>query len=80
MEGPYLGSTLAESHADSEEAKGIRVGDFGTAVTLLRPAGKVEIGEDIVDVVTEGEFLERGTPVVVLEIKGNIVIVKRLER
>lgn len=80
LEGPYLGSSLAESHADSEASKGVHIGDFGTAVTFLRPAGKVEIGKDIVDVVTEGEFIEKGTPVIISEIRGNIIIVKRLEK
>lgn len=80
LEGPYLGSSLAESHADSKALKGVHAGDVGTAVTFLRPAGKVEIGKDIVDVVTEGEFIEKGTPVIVSELRGNIVVVKRLEK
>jgi membrane-bound serine protease (ClpP class) len=46
-------------------------------MTALRPSGKVRIGEDLLDVVTEGEFIERGAPVVVFEISGNRVIVAR---
>lgn len=80
VEGPYLGATLAESHADSEEVKGVTIGDIGTSLSFLRPSGKIEIGENIIDAVTEGEFLEQGVPVIVSEIKGNRIIVKRHEK
>ncbi len=79
VEGPYLGHTLAASHAESHEIKDITPGDLGIAMTFLRPSGKVKIGSDHIDVVSEGEFLEKGTPIVVSEIKGNRVIVKRRE-
>lgn len=79
VEGPYLGATLAESHAESEEVKAVKVGDIGKAFTFLRPAGKIEIGKEIIDAVTEGEFLEQGIFVIVSEIKGNRIIVKRHE-
>lgn len=77
VEGPYLGATLAESHADSAEAKGVRIGDAGTAMSYLRPSGKVSIGNRVIDVVSEGEFLEQGAPVVVADIRGNRIIVTR---
>ena len=63
--------------ADSVEAGGARVGDIGIAMTFLRPSGKVKIKDDIFDVITEGEFMEKGTPVKVSEIKGNRIIVSR---
>jgi membrane-bound serine protease (ClpP class) len=44
-------------------------------MTPLRPAGKMKIGDDIVDVVTEGEFLEKGMAVVITAIDGNRVVV-----
>jgi membrane-bound serine protease (ClpP class) len=77
VDGPYLHTTLAASHADSVEAKGVSTGACGTALTLLRPAGKVAIGSDIIDATSVGEFLEKDTPVVVTEIRGNRVIVSR---
>jgi len=79
VEGPYLSDTLADSRADSVEIKGVKPGDVGVAMTFLRPSGKVIIGNSYFDVVSEGEFLEKDTPVVVSEIKGNRIIVKRRE-
>jgi membrane-bound serine protease (ClpP class) len=76
-EGPYLATTLKDSRADSVEAKGAKVGDRGTAMTFLRPSGKVNIKDEFFDVITEGEFIEKGTPVRILEIKGNRIIVAK---
>lgn len=76
-EGPYLATTLKDSRADSVEVKGAKVGDRGTAMTFLRPSGKVNIRDEFFDVITEGEFIEKGTPVRILEIKGNRIIVAK---
>jgi membrane-bound serine protease (ClpP class) len=77
VEGPYLGTTLKDSHADSVEASGAKIGDSGIALTFLRPSGKVKIKDEIFDVVTEGEFIKKGIPVKILAIKGNRIIVSR---
>ncbi|NQT70719.1 MAG: serine protease [Desulfobacteraceae bacterium] len=77
VEGPYLGTTLKDSHADSVEAGRAKIGDIGIAMTLLRPSGKVKIKDEIFDVVTEGEFIKKGILVKILEIKGNRIIVSR---
>jgi len=59
------------------EAGGANVGDLGIAMTFLRPSGKIKIENEIFDVITDGEFIEKGTPVKISEIKGNRVIVSR---
>jgi membrane-bound serine protease (ClpP class) len=41
----------------------IAVGMVGSAITPLRPAGRVQIGDRLVDAVAEGAFLEAGAPV-----------------
>jgi membrane-bound serine protease (ClpP class) len=77
VDGPYLEVSLEDSHADSMEANAAHTGDTGVAMTLLRPSGKARIGDEIFDVITEGEFLEKGTPIIISEIRGNIVIVSK---
>ena len=52
------------------------VGSAGTAHTVLRPAGRVQIGDKLVDAQTQGGFIERGTAVRVVEILGNAVVVE----
>ena len=61
----------------SEIALPLVVGDRGVAVTPLRPAGKMKIKARVYDVVTRGDFLEKGTPVVVSAIHGNVLIVSK---
>lgn len=48
----------------------------GTAYTPLVPGGKARFGEQLVDVVTEGEFVDRGLPVEVVEVYGTRVVVR----
>ncbi|TET37436.1 MAG: hypothetical protein E3J72_05930 [Planctomycetota bacterium] len=56
------------------------MGAHGVAVSMLRPAGIAEIDGERIDVVTEGVFLDPGTLLEVIEVSGNRLVVKRLER
>lgn len=56
------------------------MGKEGVTLTPLRPAGEVEIEGNRVDVVTEGDFLAAGEPVVVTTIDGTRIVVKRLKK
>jgi membrane-bound ClpP family serine protease len=53
--------------------QGIRKGDVGIAHTDLRPAGRGDFDGRIVDVQSPGGFIEKGTPIRVIEI-GRYVI------
>jgi membrane-bound serine protease (ClpP class) len=53
------------------------VGRHGIAETMLRPAGKITIGGKRIDVVTDGGFLEAGERVVVVQVDGPRVVVRR---
>lgn len=50
----------------------------GTAATILRPSGTAMINGRRVDVVTEGQLVERGTQVRVVAIEGMRVVVRPL--
>jgi membrane-bound serine protease (ClpP class) len=50
----------------------------GTAYTQLRPAGTAIIGGKRIDVVTEGQLIEKGTPIQVVAVDGMRVIVRAL--
>jgi membrane-bound serine protease (ClpP class) len=53
------------------------VGRIGTAATVLRPTGTIELEGERYDVVTEGEFVDNGASVRVLYVQGNRVVVAR---
>ena len=50
----------------------------GKAITNLRPAGMANINSKRVDVVTDGEYIDAGTDVVVTGVSGNSIIVDRV--
>jgi len=54
------------------------VGRNGTAVTILRPAGKARIDDRIIDVVSDGPFIEQGATVQVIEVLGNRIVVRQV--
>lgn len=54
------------------------VGAYGEAVTSLRPAGKVLIGDKLYNAVSSGDYLEKKQPIEVVKIEGNHVVVKLL--
>ncbi|QDV72390.1 NfeD family protein [Botrimarina mediterranea] len=64
-----------EQLADYEHLLGHR----GVATTNLLPTGRVEIDGELVDVVTRGEFVERGDAVEVVETHANRVVVRRVQ-
>ncbi len=76
VKGPYLEATLSNSHVDATMALGVTPGDIGIAHSFLRPSGKVMINNKKIDAITQGEFIEQGTPVVIDKIEQNRVIVK----
>ncbi len=55
-------------------------GKTGTAMTDLRPGGKVQIGDEVYDAVTAGEYIEKGKTVTVLEARGYLLKVEEKER
>jgi membrane-bound serine protease (ClpP class) len=48
----------------------------GTSVTDLRPAGMAEINSQRVDVVTDGEYIDADTPIIVTHVTGNRIVVE----
>ena len=52
------------------------VGRRGTTVTPLRPIGRIRIGSEEVDVMTEGEYIDSNLEVEVVSVEGPRVIVR----
>ncbi len=80
VDGPYLGATLEDARVTaSPQESPVAINDIGTVFTPLRPAGKAEINGSPHDVVSQGEFLEKGRRVRVTAITGNRIVVAALE-
>jgi membrane-bound ClpP family serine protease len=56
------------------------MGLTGTVISDLRPAGTAKINNQRVDVVSRGEYINKGAEIVVLAVEGNRVVVKQVEK
>lgn len=52
------------------------LGQSGKAITPLRPGGAAMIGQDRIDVVTEGKFVDANTAIKVIHVEGSRVVVE----
>jgi len=62
-----------------DNSYGVDVGDWGLAISPLRPSGKARFGDRYLDVLTDGDFVERGRQVRIVEIQGSRIVVRDVE-
>ncbi len=72
--GGAVVTCAAAAGAESVEAL---LGQTGVTTTKLRPGGAARFGDKLVDVVSDGEFLDAGTPVKIVTASGNRIVVRR---
>ncbi len=72
-------STDTESGYVAHEDMPVLAGMSGVALTPLRPAGTISVGEHRIDVVTQGEYIEAGEHVIVEAVIGGRVVVRRAD-
>ncbi len=71
------GLATGAGYASAPEGDKSWLGKSGTAFSPLRPAGIAEIDGERVDVVSAGEFINAGMPIVVTRVDGNRIVVRR---
>jgi len=77
--GPILDPALAGEEALSiGEQDPALISKQGVSFSTLRPAGRARIEGQLIDVVSEGDFIEPGTAVEVIEVSGNKVVVRAI--
>lgn len=67
---------MVPAHDDDQIVRGM----VGRSITPLRPAGRAEFEQTIVDVVSELEFIDDGQPVRVVSVGENRIVVERTDR
>lgn len=55
------------------------INSTGITLTPMHPTGKIQIGNNIYDAITEGEFLENNTQIIIVQDFGNKIIVRKSE-
>lgn len=81
---PYLDKIVLRTKQNNEkgyvgvESKIEYVGKEGIAISLLRPAGIIDIEGNRIDAVSEGAFIEKGSRVKVIKVEGPRVVVRKI--
>lgn len=57
----------------------VSVGEVGEVVTTLRPVGHAKFDSGRLEVLSEGEFLQKGAKVEVLRVEGSRIVVRSLD-
>ena len=77
---------VLEGRSDSQEGfvaadsgKRSLIGKTGITISMLRPAGKVDIQDERIDAVSDGEFIPKDAKVQVVKFEGNRVVVKPVD-
>jgi membrane-bound serine protease (ClpP class) len=81
-----LWSRLVLKDAETSSAGFVSSGDYksylgqtGITLTLLRPAGVIDIAGTHLDVVSEGQYIKPGNKVKVVSVSGNRIVVRPIE-
>jgi len=70
--------TTEEGYVAGRQEQAEYIGAYGIAATTLRPSGAVELEDGTrIDVVTRGEFIEKGEPVQVTHKEGTWLVVEK---
>ena len=68
----------SDSKVNQVDSSTIKPGARGKSISRLAPAGKAIIGGEIVEVHSEGDFIDEGRDIEVTEIEGYKITVKEL--
>ena len=79
---PIYGTLVSQSAsgvtsvAAREQQQHAQLGQIGTAVSMLRPGGKAQFGDAILDVMTQGDLVAKGQRVRIIGHSGKEAIVE----
>lgn len=63
--------------SDADQA--LAIGRRGIATSMLRPAGRGRFGDTTLQVVSRGEFISPGSPIMIVQVDGNRYVVDTFE-
>jgi membrane-bound ClpP family serine protease len=72
----FLGELPSEEEVAPEDSRRALIGRVGVARSKMLPSGAVEIDGLMIDAVTQGQAIEPGAYVLVVEVRANRVIVR----
>jgi membrane-bound serine protease (ClpP class) len=67
------------TEANYDQRQTTRVGREGVALSTLRPGGKAQFGDEIIDVVTQGDLITKGARVRIIGARGSDALVETID-
>jgi membrane-bound ClpP family serine protease len=63
---------------DSPQRQRLRqlIGKFGVAKSVMMPSGAVLVDGEVIDALSEGQFIEAGQPIEIIQVQGTRVVVR----
>lgn len=74
-----LDSQLKPEEVHSGENVSPLMGQQGITISILRPSGKIKIGEAIYNVSSDDKFIEKDKKVIVVVVEGTKILVREVE-
>lgn len=74
----FLNEVLASDSQKINEKFQALLNEQGLTLTSLRPAGMIELNNQKVDAISQGEYIEKNEKVQVVQIEGTKVVVKKI--
>jgi membrane-bound serine protease (ClpP class) len=56
------------------------VGQIAKTVTALRPSGTIRLGEERIDAVSDGRFVDSGKSVKIIKVEGSRIVVREIDQ
>jgi membrane-bound ClpP family serine protease len=72
----FIGELPNEKDITPDDPRRELIGRVGVTRSKMLPSGAVEIDGQMIDAMTQGQAIEPGQPVVVIEVRGNRVVVR----
>ena len=76
----FLGELPTDAEVLTEDPRRALLGRVGVARSKMLPSGAVEIDGQMIDAVTQGQAIEPGAYVVVIEVRANRVVVRPADK
>ncbi|MGB0582063.1 MAG: NfeD family protein [Limisphaerales bacterium] len=82
---PYYGAVVSQGVSGVESVAAIaaekksRVGEVGDAISQLRPGGKAQFGDEILDVISAGDIIESGERIKIVSHSGADPVVEKAD-
>ncbi len=73
---PHLNPAVLNS---AQSAGPVAIGEQGIAASTLRPSGKASFGDQFLDVVSDGAYIDHGTLIEVIRVSGNRIVVRPVD-